>query len=143
MRLTKYSDYALRVLMYLASADRMCTIKEISENYAIPSNHLVKVTHQLASTDLIHSTRGKGGGIKLGKPAELINIGEVIRLTEQSFDVVECFSKDNDQCVLSSQCRLAKVLDDALQSFLAVLDGVTLADISTSKVKKLLNLVSK
>lgn len=141
MRLTKYSDYALRVLMYLASADRLCTIKEISENYAIPNNHLVKVTHQLASTDLIHSTRGKGGGIKLGKPADQINIGEVIRLTEQSFDIVECFSGEADKCVLSSQCRLANILDEALQSFLAVLDEYTLADISTLKVKKLLHLV--
>lgn len=141
MRLTKYSDYALRVLMYLASADRLCTIKEISDKYAIPNNHLIKVTHQLASTDLIHSTRGKGGGIRLGKPVDQIKIGEVIRLTEQSMDIVECFSVNSNGCVLSSQCRLANILDEALQSFFAVLDGYTLSDISTPKVKMLLNLI--
>ena len=140
MRLTKYSDYALRVLIYLASADRLCTIKEISECYDIPNNHLIKVTHQLASSGLVKSTRGKGGGIALGCDVEEIGLGYVIRQTEQSFDIVECFSEDSNTCILSSQCYLAKILDDALQAFLEVLDQYTLADISKPKVRKLLQL---
>ena len=139
MRLTKYSDFALRTLIYTASAERRCTIDEIAQSYSIPKNHLVKVVNQLATLGFIHSIRGKGGGIELAYEPTLINLGEVIRATEQSFDLVECFSSENE-CVLTPSCQLANIFSQALDQFMAVLDDYTLADISTPKVKVLLNL---
>ncbi|MFK8026821.1 MAG: Rrf2 family transcriptional regulator [Gammaproteobacteria bacterium] len=139
MRLTKYSDFALRTLIYMASAGRRCTIDEIAQSYSIPKNHLVKVVNQLATLGFIHSIRGKGGGIELAYEPTLINLGEVIRATEQSFDLVECFSSGNE-CVLTPSCQLANIFSQALDQFMAVLDDYTLADISTPKIKVLLNL---
>ena len=139
MRLTKYSDFALRTLIYLASADRRCTIDEIAQSYEIPKNHLVKVVNQLASLGYIQSIRGKGGGLELACEPSAINLGEVVRATEQSFDLVECFSSEN-QCVLTPSCKLATIFAQALDQFLAVVDEYTLEDILAPKVKVLLNL---
>ncbi len=140
MRLTKYSDFALRTLIYLALAKRRCTIDEITESYAIPKNHLVKVVNQLASIGYIESTRGKGGGLNLAYHPEEINLGDVIRATEQSFNLVECFSPDDNQCVLSPSCKLASIFSTALEEFLSVLDKHTLDDVVTPKMKSLLEL---
>lgn len=140
MRLTKYSDYALRTLIYLALADRICTIQEVAESYAIPKNHLIKVVNQLATAGFIDSIRGKGGGIQLAATPEEINLGDVIRETEQNFELVECFSVENNQCVLSPQCKLAHLLADALNNFLNVFDQTTLADVVAPKLKPLVNL---
>jgi Rrf2 family nitric oxide-sensitive transcriptional repressor len=139
MRLTKYSDFALRALIYVASADRRCTIDEIAQSYAIPKNHLVKVVNQLATIGFIQSIRGKGGGIELAYEPSSINLGEVVRATEQSFDLVECFSSEN-QCVLTPSCKLANIFSQALDQFLAVLDEYTLEDLLAPKVKMLLKL---
>lgn len=139
MRLTKYSDFALRTLIYLASADRRCTIDEIAQSYVIPKNHLVKVVNQLATLGFIQSTRGKGGGLELAYEPAAINLGEVVRATEQSFDLVECFSSEN-QCVLTPSCKLAAIFEQALDQFLAVIDDYTLEDLLAPKVKVLLNL---
>lgn len=140
MRLTKYSDYALRTLIYLALAKRICTIKEIADSYSIPKNHLIKVVNQLASCGFIDSIRGKGGGIQLALAPHEIVLGDVIRETEQSFDLVECFSIETNQCVLSPNCKLAQLLSEALEQFLNVFDQQTLADIVTPKMKTLVNL---
>jgi len=139
MRLTKYSDFALRTLIYMATADRRCTINEIAQSYSIPKNHLVKVVNQLASIGFIESIRGKGGGIELAYEPSSINLGEVVRATEQSFDLVECFSLEN-QCVLTPSCLLANIISQALDQFLAVLDEYTLEDLLAPKVTVLLNL---
>ncbi len=139
MRLTKYSDYALRTLIYAATAKRRCTIDEIAQSYTIPKNHLVKVVNQLATLGFIHSIRGKGGGLELAYEPSAINLGEVVRATEQSFDLVECFSSEN-QCVLTSSCKLTAIFVEALDQFLAVLDDYTLQDVLAPKVKVLLNL---
>ncbi|MFK7795265.1 MAG: Rrf2 family transcriptional regulator [Gammaproteobacteria bacterium] len=139
MRLTKYSDFALRTLIYLASADRRCTIDEIAQSYAIPKNHLVKVVNQLATLGFIQSIRGKGGGLEMVCEPAAINLGEVVRATEQSFDLVECFSTEN-QCVLTPSCKLATIFTRALDQFLSVLDDYTLEDLLTPKVRVLLNL---
>ena len=140
MRLTKYSDFALRTLIYVAMAERRCTIDEVAERYAIPKNHLIKVVHQLANLGYIVSIRGKGGGIELADQPENINLGEVIRATEQTFDLVECFSTQDNECVLSPSCQLAKVLASALEQFHCTLDEYTLQDVITPKVKVLLQL---
>ena len=128
MNLTLYTDYSLRVLLYLGSkGDQPATITEISEAYGISRNHLVKVVHGLGKTDYIETVRGKGGGMRLSMPPEEIVIGEVVRLTEPNFYMVECFDEVNNGCVLSASCGLKGVLGQAFQAFIQVLDGYTLA----------------
>ncbi|MCF6336924.1 MAG: Rrf2 family transcriptional regulator [Gammaproteobacteria bacterium] len=129
MQLTLHTDYALRVLIYLAQKDsKLSTISEITDFYGISRNHLVKVVHHLAQEDFIHTTRGKHGGMRLARAAELISIGQVVRRMEPSFDLVECFSNDNRPCTVIPICALKGVLQRAVSEFLALLDQFTVAD---------------
>lgn len=129
MRLTMLTDYALRLLMYVApQPHRLCTIAEVAQAYAISEAHLMKVTHQLGQQGWIETVRGKGGGMRLARAPRDINLGAVVRSIEPDFALVECFATGN-QCVLTGQCRLAGVLNGALQDFMAHLDGFTLADL--------------
>lgn len=130
MQLTLYTDYSLRVLIYLGiHRDRLSTISEIAEGYNISRNHLVKVVHNLAIQGYIRTTRGKGGGLGLAREPDLINIGDVVRHTEMNFNVVECFDRENNQCPITPACLLKGALHDALAAFMNVLDGYTLADV--------------
>ncbi|MEM1003518.1 MAG: Rrf2 family transcriptional regulator [Bacteroidota bacterium] len=140
MRLTKYSDYSLRTLIYLALADRRCTIDEVARSYDIPKNHLIKVVNQLALAGYVDSSRGKGGGIQLADEPININIGDVVRETEQSFDIVECFSPGKNKCVLTPSCKLSSVLSEALNQFMFVLDEYTLEDVLRPKMRVLLSI---
>ena len=125
MRLTRYTDYALRVLLYLgARPDGLASIGEIARAYDVSQNHLMKVVNDLANAGYVASVRGRSGGIRLGRPAEEINIGAVVRHTEDGFEVVDCST-----CVIAPVCGLTRVLDDAVRAFLAVLDSYTLADL--------------
>jgi Rrf2 family nitric oxide-sensitive transcriptional repressor len=125
MRLTGYTDYSLRVLMYLgAREDRLCSVAEISRAYGISQNHLMKVVNGLGRLGYVASARGRTGGIRLAKPADQIPVGQVIRETEDGFDLVDC-----QRCVISSACGFAGVLDEALTAFMAVLDRYTLEDL--------------
>jgi len=129
MQLTLHTDYALRVLIYLAQKDgELATISEITDFYRISRNHLVKVVHHLAQEDFIHTTRGKHGGMRLARAAKLIPIGQVVRRMEPSFDLVECFSNDNQPCTIISVCALKDVFHRAISEFLALLDQFTVAD---------------
>jgi Rrf2 family nitric oxide-sensitive transcriptional repressor len=129
MRLTMMTDYALRLLMYVAhNPDRLCTIAEIAEAYDISEAHLMKITHQLGQAGFVETVRGKGGGMRLARSAGEINIGAVVRAIESDFVLVECFGSGN-RCALTSYCRLAGVLGGALESFLAHLDHHSLADL--------------
>lgn len=128
MRLTTFSDYALRVLIYLSLRDGKPTIREISERYGISKNHLMKVVSLLARSGFVHSTRGPGGGLSLARAPENIVLGDVIRETEDDLALVECFRPGN-QCVITPECQLAGMLDEALGAFIGVLDRYTLADI--------------
>jgi Rrf2 family nitric oxide-sensitive transcriptional repressor len=129
MRLTAMTDYALRLLMYVAQRpDRLCTIAEVAQAHAVSEAHLMKVTHQLGRQGWVETVRGKGGGMRLARPAREINLGAVVRGIEPDFALVECATAGN-RCVLTAQCRLAGVLGDALHAFMARLDGVTLADL--------------
>lgn len=127
MHITQYTDYALRVLIYLGASPERATIAEIAERYQISRSHLMKVVNQLVQEGYVEGTRGKGGGISLARPAEQIVIGEVVRRIEGSFELVECFGADN-QCRIAPACRLKSALNQALKAFLGVLDGYTLAD---------------
>jgi Rrf2 family nitric oxide-sensitive transcriptional repressor len=132
MRLTHWSDYSLRVLMYCAACaqrDKPATISEIAEAHGISRSHLTKIVMTLSGMGLLDTTRGRGGGLRLLKPAHQIVLGEVIRLTETDFTLVECFDSEHNTCRLDGHCRLKGTLQRAMDSYLAVLDGVTLADL--------------
>jgi Rrf2 family nitric oxide-sensitive transcriptional repressor len=135
MQLTLYTDYSLRVLVYLGlKTDELATISEIAENYGISRNHLVKVVHNLSCHGFIDAVRGKGGGLRLARPAEQINIGEVVRNTEPNFNLVECFDKDDPGgCPIIAMCKLKGGLRKAFRAFIEVLDGITLADVLTNR----------
>jgi Rrf2 family nitric oxide-sensitive transcriptional repressor len=129
MKLTHYSDYSLRVLIYLGVRnDRLVTISEIAESYDISRNHVVKVVHHLGRLGYVDTLRGKHGGMRLAQNPEHINVGKLVRETEASLQIVECFGDDN-ACVLSPVCVLKSVLNEALGAFLATLDNYTLKDL--------------
>lgn len=130
MKLTLYTDYSLRVLMYLGTRapDEKVQIDEISDYYNISKNHLTKVVHNLGKLGYVHTVRGRGGGIMLKYKPEDMNIGEVVRNTEDNFYMAECFRPDNE-CVLTPVCGLKFVLNDALENYLKTLDQYTLQDI--------------
>lgn len=130
MQITMFTDYALRALMFThAAGDRLVTIDEIAEAYDISRTHLTKVVNALTRAGYLTAVRGRSGGLQLGKPADQINLGDVIRTTEPDFALVECFSTGN-QCVITKCCKLQGVIDEALQAFLAVLDRYTLDSIA-------------
>jgi Rrf2 family nitric oxide-sensitive transcriptional repressor len=133
MRLTRYTDYAMRVLLYLgAQPDRVCSIGEIAKAYGISQNHLMKVAHDLGKAGYVEGVRGRSGGIRLAKPADRINVGAVVRRTEEGFELVECGS-----CLIAPACGLTGVLAEALAAFMAVLDRYTLADLLKKRGKLL------
>ncbi|BCB02443.1 RrF2 family transcriptional regulator [Bacillus sp. KH172YL63] len=131
MRLTLYTDYSLRVLIFLASkpTNELSNIKEIADAYRISKNHLMKVTYELGKMGMIETIRGRNGGIKLAKPPEAINIGKLVRATEEDFHLVECFDPKNNSCIITPVCGLKHVLGKALSAYLSVLEEYTLADI--------------
>jgi len=127
MKLTSYTDYALRTLMDVAlSPDRLITIQDIADNHGIARNHLTKVVHQLGSLGILETVRGRNGGLRLGMPPQEINIGKVVRQTESDFHMAECFGQQGTGCTHASGCRLKSVLAQATSAFFDVLDGVTL-----------------
>lgn len=129
MRLSTFSDYSLRVLMYLGmEQDRQATIAEMAEAYGISQAHLMKVIHHLGRAGFVETVRGKGGGVRLGRPPEKIGLGEVIRQTETDHGLAGCFS-ETKSCRLKGVCRLTGILDEAMQGLYLVLDGYTLADL--------------
>lgn len=130
MRLTAYTDFSLRVLMYVAlHPDPKPTIAEIARAYGISRNHLMKVVFELGRDGYIATVRGKNGGLRLGRPADEIGLGEVVRRTEPDMALVPCFSPIRAACVITPACRLRAAIDEARSAFLAVLDGYTLADL--------------
>ena len=125
MRLTRYSDYAMRVLLHLgAEPERMASIASIAGAYGISRNHLMKVVHDLGKAGFVDSVRGRSGGIRLARAPEQINLGEVLRHTEEGFDLVDCAN-----CIIAPACGLTAVVNEALAAFLAVFDRYSLADI--------------
>ena len=133
MRLTSFTDYSLRVLMYLSVKEgELSTISEIAERYAISRNHLMKVVYELGRLGYVETVRGKHGGMRLRDTPARINLGQVIRRTENDLSLVECFSTQN-YCRLTPSCALRGVLREALQAFFSVLDRYSLADLLKPK----------
>lgn len=135
MRLTNYTDYSLRVLIFLALKEKneLATIKEIADTYHISKNHLMKIIHELGLLGYIETIRGRNGGIRLATHPKDINIGEVVSKTEEDFHIVDCFNKGNSYCVITPECKLKHVLFDALQAFMDVLSNYTLEDLVNNK----------
>jgi len=135
MRLTRYTDYAMRVLLYLGGRPgRLCSIAEIARAYDISQNHLMKVVNDLVRAGYVASVRGRAGGIRLACEAGRINVGRVVRHTEADFDLVDC-----GNCVIAPTCGLTGVLHEALAAFLAVLDRYSLEDLLSGR-RELANL---
>jgi len=130
MRLTVFSDYTLRVLMYLAlDRPRLATISDIAKAYGISENHLMKVVHQLARAGIVETVRGKGGGIRLARAPGEIRLGDIVRASEGGAPIVECLSGDLGACRITHACRLKGVLIEAFDALYASLDEHTLADL--------------
>lgn len=130
MRMTLHTDYALRMLIYVATRPgRTCTVGEVASAYRLSRNHLLKVAMTLRRTGHIETVRGRSGGICLVTPPEQINLGALVRATEEDFSLVECMQARGGGCVISPVCMLKGLLADALAAYLAVLDSYTLADI--------------
>ncbi len=131
MKLTAFTDYSLRLLMYVAvNDDRLVSIREVAEVFSISRNHLMKIVHELGKGKYLQTVRGKNGGFRLGKPARDINLGTLVRYTEDDLSVVECFGEKESQCKIIELCMLAGVLQMALDSFFDVLDRHTLEDLT-------------
>ncbi len=134
MQITSYTDYALRVLIFLArSPDKQSTITEIADFFNISRNHLVKIVHQLGNKGYLKTTRGKGGGLALQDLPELINIGDVVRSMENHFNWVECIDPTQQHCRLLPNCGLKHLFVQAGDAYLKVLDSATLADVLLGK----------
>ncbi len=130
MKLTLYTDYSLRVLMYLAlDPDNTSTIQEIADHYNVSKNHLMKVAYELGQSGYVETVRGRNGGLRLAKPAAEINLGELVRECEEDFTLVECFDAENNQCVLTPACKLKHVLKEALENYFHSLNQYSLADL--------------
>ena len=144
MHLTRYSDYSLRVLIFLGSkGEELATIPEISQAYGISRGHLMKVVNLLAQLGYVKAQRGRGGGLTLGMPADKLRVGQVLRQTEGAFALVECFAQGEAAraCRIAPVCRLRGMFSEALDAFLAVLDGYTLADIVVGRAAPLRRLL--
>ncbi|MFD2263591.1 RrF2 family transcriptional regulator [Lacibacterium aquatile] len=135
MRLTTYTDYALRMMMFVAiKGEQLTTIEEVAKSYGISRNHLMKVAQALGAAGFLATVRGRGGGLRLGRPAHLITIGEIARVTEEDMTIVPCFAGSKNDCAITVTCTLKHKLEDALDAFMVVLDQTTLADVCKSSL---------
>lgn len=138
MRLTAYTNYALRTLMFCALHNgRLVRMEDVSEAYGISKSHLMKAARQLGQLGYLENVRGRSGGVRLAKPASQIVIGEVVRCTEGDMELVECFNASTNTCPLIGVCRLSALFQTALRAFLAELDKMTLEDIIRDRRKLL------
>lgn len=137
MRLTTYTDYSLRVLIFLAlkKSGELSTIQEIANSYNISKNHLMKIIHHLGQLGYVETIRGRNGGIRLAKDPIDINIGKVVYETEEDFHIVGCFKEGSGYCSISPSCKLKNALYEALQAFLNVLYGYTLEDFVLNRIE--------
>jgi Rrf2 family nitric oxide-sensitive transcriptional repressor len=130
MRLTTFTDYSLRVLIYVAAIEgHRATISEVAHAFGVSENHLVKVVHFLGQAGVLANVRGHGGGLELAVPASEISIGAIVRMTEAGDMPAECFNGQTNTCPITPNCKLRGILDEAMQSFYAVLEKYSLQDL--------------
>lgn len=129
MRLTLFSDYSLRLLLYLAAhPGRKVALSEVTDAYGVSKNHLIKIVQMMVAEGFVESSRGRGGGLRLARRPEDINVGALVRITEPDLNLVECFERRTNTCPIEPACGLKRVLQDAQVAFLGALDAHTLAD---------------
>ena len=134
MKLTSYSNYAMRSLQLAAlKAPELVRIDDVARIHNLSRPHIMKIVHELGKAGYLETVRGRGGGFRLARPAEEIVVGDVIRITEGPMDVVECFNPDRNTCPLMGICVLSRKLQEATAAFMAVLDGLTVADIAANR----------
>lgn len=134
MRLTAYTNYALRTLQLAAlRSPEMVRIEEVARIHSIKKPNIVKAVHTLGREGYLETQRGRGGGFQLARPAAEICVGEIVRVTEGDLDIVECFNHDTNTCPLIGICRLSRTFQEARRAFMDVLDGVTIADIASNR----------
>lgn len=132
MHLTNFTDYTLRVLIYLGMHQhdgRLATISDVATAYGISENHLMKIVHHLAKRGYVETTRGKGGGMRLARAPEQVNLGDVVRDAEDDPVIVKCFQQYNATCLIAPACTLAEILGQAMCAFFDKLDSYTLANL--------------
>lgn len=130
MYLSKFTDYSFRSLIYLAvNRDKLCTVEELANNLDISEHHLKKIIHKLAKTEYITSTKGRTGGLKLGLEPKEINLGEVLKITEDNLNIAECFNKENTCPFITGGCKLKGIMNKSLQSFVKEFSQYTLEDV--------------
>ncbi len=144
MHLTQYTDYSLRVLIYLGlqPQGRLSTIRDIARHYRVSENHLMKVVHGLSRLGYVDAVRGRNGGLRLARAPQAISIGAVVRQTEEDMTIVECFDPARDTCRITEACSLRHALGEATAAFLHVLDEYRLSDLLRPKAQlvQLLNI---
>lgn len=133
MRLTKRTNYAIRMMMYCDSNEGLSRVSSIAQFYDLSEQFLLKILQVLTKAGFVESVRGRNGGIRLARPASEIGLGEIIRKTEDSFALAECFEAGENICPLLSSCGLNQALHEALSAFFKVLDGYTLADLTNNE----------
>ncbi len=142
MRLTGYTNYALRTLQIAALHDpELSRVDDVVRVHRIARPNVTKIVHELGRAGYLQTVRGRRGGFRLARPASQIRVGEVVRLTEATLEVVECFNPDTNTCPLIGVCRLSLAIHAATNAFLQVLDGVTLAEIASNRTQLLERLV--
>ena len=130
MTLSKFSDYAFRILILLGNnPDMTFTVDSISDTLGLSNHHIKKIVYKLATEGYIDSSKGRNGGLRLGMNPADINLGELLKITEDNLNIVECFSKDGCTCNISSSCKLKGLIGVALNSFMNVFHQYTLADV--------------
>jgi len=134
MKLTGYTNYALRSLQFAAMhAPDLVRVDDVVRVHGLARPHIVKIVHALGQAGYLQTVRGRGGGFRLARPADQINVGAVVRLMEGPLDIVECFNPVQNTCPLIGICRLSRALQTATQAFLAVLDDLSIADIAANR----------
>lgn len=130
MQLSKFTDYTFRVLIYMGThPDELCTVEQLAKTLQVSEHHLKKIIHKLAKTEYLIATKGRAGGIRLGLPPEEINLGEILRITEDNLNIVECFNKESTCQFMTGDCKLKKVIRQSLDEFVKEFGKYTLKDV--------------
>jgi Rrf2 family nitric oxide-sensitive transcriptional repressor len=134
MKLTSYTNYALRSLQLAAlKAPDLVRVDDVAKIHGLSRPHIMKVVHELGKADYLETVRGRGGGFRLSRPPEEMIVGDIVRITEGPLDVVECFNPEKNTCPLMGICVLSRKMQEATAAFMAVLDDLTIADISANR----------